>query len=186
MLTKKEECTLHQWVSLNPYYYEKVSYGYDHWIPMNLTLDDFIQKVADGYYFSAIYDSIRFNKESFLSSNIIVLPVKSIYTMDEYCQKQYVESKPLPTFCFDSPKKSKEGLNQFKLVYCFRDSINKTDYPTVYDALTEKVGYDQGQANRSGNAMITWYRGCEYGDRLLRSNIIYDASDILSSPNALF
>lgn len=158
----------------NPYSYTNL---YQEWMQREMTLDELIRYIKEGHYWSALYNSFRiFSKKTFQSTHCVLLNVSSLFTLEEYIMDLHKKGLLLPTFGYTN-NNVKNGLNTFKIVYCFENPIDAINFPSIYDAVCRKIGFNQGDNCKSGNAMV--WRHCGGGDecRFIRTDLIYEDWD---------
>lgn len=171
-------CTLHQWVSSCPGEKGTVGYYYNDWRKERLSLETFVEKIQDGHYWTNVYTSFEKKKQTFVSTQSICLIVKSGYMMPEYLHQMEEAGGPMPTFAYVPDHRCKNGIFQFRMVYCFDEEITRTQYEMVFNALAKAISYNpKDHSWYAGQAMIAAYAGCDEEGEIEMYGTIYQISD---------
>lgn len=178
---KDTEIKIHQGVSKNPIYGKSYSYGcYIDWFQPTITVNELIRFIEGGHSWTSIYSPVyELKKTTFQSTNALVFNIKSIFTMSQYIEQMKSKGLMIPTFAY-TPKVS-DGMNQFKLVYCFKDAIINANFAEVYNNLSEKIQFDQGTSAKPGNAMTQTHCGCGSDGYVVKYGLVYGLKDVLES-----
>ena len=95
---------------------------------IELSVDEFVAKITEGYSFCALMKDNWRNKENFKCTSMLVYDVDhSDVEMNEYISKLDV----VPTFAYTSPS-DKDGDRRFRIIYCLDFNICTLDeYYTI-------------------------------------------------------
>jgi len=151
------------------------------WEVRRMTPETLLQLVRQGYNWSNVFSDLsceyKMKKDTFISSNCIVIDTYNDKTKEELINASQQPDFLKPTFFYPHPVK-----DSIKLVYCFREKLTPLNYATVYDNVWKRVGVSQDMNHRAGNGMMQKNKG-NTNDSVMcsLSNIIYDIEDFSCS-----
>lgn len=177
MLNKTEGCILHQWVSSYPCK-GNVGYFFDNWRKEEVSLETLAEKIQGGHLWTNVYTSSEKKKQTFQSTQSICLIVKTDCMMTDYLQQMEDAGVPMPTFAYVPDHRCKNGIFQFRMVYCFDEDITRTQYEMVFNALAKAISYNpKDHSWYAGQSMIATYAGCDDEGEIEMYGHIYQISD---------
>ena len=180
-----------------------------------LTIDEFVEKIINGYSFCALY-SYEVGKKLYINSN-----VRPYYTepteKDGYMKRcikrtDYWKSTQIisvdidetnhkdiekyltlltyqPTFTYTtfSDRLKNNGMRRFRLVYVFDRQLNKEEFKALSTALHKKVSHDTVEAIKDscGKRLDQYFCGTHTGAEIYKSYHIYTIADIEGYNEAL-
>lgn len=180
-----------------------------------LTVDEFVEKIINGYSFCALYE-YEVGKKVYINSN-----VRPYYTepteKDGYMKRcikrtDYWKSTQIisvdidetnykdiekylthltyqPTFTYTtfSDKQKNNGMRRFRLVYVFDKQLGKEEFKALSTALHKKVSYDTVEAIKDscGKRLDQYFCGTGRNAEVYKSYNIYSISDIEGYNEAL-
>ena len=180
-----------------------------------LTVDEFVEKIINGYSFCALY-SYEVGKKVYINSNVrpyYTEPTekdgymkRSIKRTDYWKSTQVISvdidetnhkdiEKYLtlltyqPTFTYTtfSDKLKNNGMRRFRLVYVFDRQLNKEEFKALSTALHKKVSYDTVEAIKDscGKRLDQYFCGTGRNAEIYKSYNIYTIADIEGYNEAL-
>nr|DAN76839.1 MAG TPA: hypothetical protein [Caudoviricetes sp.] len=180
-----------------------------------LTVDEFVEKIINGYSFCALYE-YEVGKKLYINSN-----VRPYYTepterdgymkrcikrtdywkstqvisvdIDETNHKDiekyltHLTYQPTITYTTFSDKLKNNGMRRFRLVYVFDRQLNKEEFKALSTALHKKVSYDTVEAVKDscGKRLDQYFCGTHTGAEIYKSYNIYSIEDIEGYNEAL-
>lgn len=180
-----------------------------------LTIDEFVEKITNGYSFCALY-SYEVGKKLYINSNVrpyYTEPVekdgymKRCVKRTDYWKSTQIISVDIdetnhkdiekyltlltyqPTFTYTtfSDKQKNNGMRRFRLVYVFDRQLNKEEFKALSTALHKKVTKDTVEAIKDscGKRLDQYFCGTGRGAEVYKSYNIYNISDIEGYNEAL-
>ena len=180
-----------------------------------LTVDEFVEKIINGYSFCALY-SYEVGKKLYINSNVrpyYTEPtekdgyMKRCIKRTDYWKSTQVISVDIdetnhkdiekyltlltyqPTFTYTtfSDKLKNNGMRRFRLVYVFDRQLNKEEFKALSTALHKKVTKDTVEAVKDscGKRLDQYFCGTHTGAEIYKSYNIYTIADIEGYNEAL-
>jgi len=180
-----------------------------------LTIDEFVEKIINGYSFCALY-SYEVGKKLYINSNVrpyYTEPVekdgymKRCIKRTDYWKSTQIISVDIdetnhkdiekyltlltyqPTFTYTtfSDKQKNNGMRRFRLVYVFDRQLNKEEFKALSTALHKKVTKDTVEAVKDscGKRLDQYFCGTHTGAEIYKSYNIYTIADIEGYNEAL-
>lgn len=102
-----------------------------------LTLDDFSDKISQGYSFCHIFKEDKRKNENFLYTNFVCVDVddSKVSLIDFLAGIDYQ-----PTIAYTTFSNGIDDLYAFRLLYFFDNEITKELYPILYDSICSQIG----------------------------------------------
>lgn len=180
-----------------------------------LTVDEFVEKIINGYSFCALY-SYEVGKKLYINSNVrpyYTEPtekdgyMKRCVKRTDYWKSTQVISVDIdetnhkdiekyltlltyqPTFTYTtfSDRLKNNGMRRFRLVYVFDRQLNKEEFKALSTALHKKVTKDTVEAVKDscGKRLDQYFCGTHTGAEIYKSYNIYSIEDIEGYNEAL-
>ena len=180
-----------------------------------LTIDEFVEKIINGYSFCALY-SYEVGKKLYINSNVrpyYTEPVekdgymKRCIKRTDYWKSTQVISvdidetnhkdiekylthltyQPTITYTTFSDRLKNNGMRRFRLVYVFDRQLNKEEFKALSTALHKKVTKDTVEAVKDscGKRLDQYFCGTGRGAEIYKSYNIYSIEDIEGYNEAL-
>ena len=180
-----------------------------------LTIDEFVEKIINGYSFCALY-SYEVGKKVYINSNVrpyYTEPVekdgymKRCIKRTDYWKSTQIISVDIdetnhkdiekyltlltyqPTFTYTtfSDRLKNNGMRRFRLVYVFDRQLNKEEFKALSTALHKKVSHDTVEAIKDscGKRLDQYFCGTGRGAEIYKSYNIYTIADIEGYNEAL-
>ena len=180
-----------------------------------LTIDEFVEKIINGYSFCALY-SYEVGKKLYINSNVrpyYTEPtekdgyMKRCIKRTDYWKSTQVISVDIdetnhkdiekyltlltyqPTFTYTtfSDRLKNNGMRRFRLVYVFDRQLNKEEFKALSTALHKKVTKDTVEAVKDscGKRLDQYFCGTHTGAEIYKSYNIYTIADIEGYNEAL-
>ena len=180
-----------------------------------LTIDEFVEKIINGYSFCALYE-YEVGKKVYINSNVrpyYTEPIekdgymKRCIKRTDYWKSTQVISVDIdetnhkdiekyltlltyqPTFTYTtfSDKQKNNGMRRFRLVYVFDRQLNKEEFKALSTALHKKVAKDTVEAIKDscGKRLDQYFCGTGRNAEVYKSYNIYNISDIEGYDEAL-
>ena len=180
-----------------------------------LTIDEFVEKIINGYSFCALY-SYEVGKKLYINSNVrpyYTEPTekdgymkRSIKRTDYWKSTQVISVdidetnhkdiekyltlltyQPTITYTTFSDRLKNNGMRRFRLVYVFDRQLNKEEFKALSTALHKKVTKDTVEAVKDscGKRFDQYFCGTGRGAEIYKSYNIYTIADIEGYNEAL-
>ena len=180
-----------------------------------LTVDEFVGKIINGYSFCALY-SYEVGKKVYINSNVrpyYTEPtekdgyMKRCIKRTDYWKSTQIVSVDIdetnykdiekylthltyqPTFTYTtfSDKQKNNGMRRFRLVYVFDRQLDKEEFKALSTALHKKVSHDTVEAIKDscGKRLDQYFCGTGRNAEVYKSYNIYSISDIEGYNEAL-
>lgn len=180
-----------------------------------LTVDEFVEKIINGYSFCALY-SYEVGKKLYINSNVRpyyteptekdgymkrcikrtdywkstqIISVDIDETNHKDIEKYLTHLTYQPTFTYTtfSDRLKNNGMRRFRLVYVFDRQLNKEEFKALSTALHKKVTKDTVEAIKDscGKRLDQYFCGTHTGAEIYKSYNIYNISDIEGYNEAL-
>ncbi|WP_449024071.1 hypothetical protein [Prevotella pallens] len=180
-----------------------------------LTIDEFVEKIINGYSFCALY-SYEVGKKVYINSNVRpyyteptekdgymkrcikrtdywkstqIISVDIDETNHKDIEKYLTHLTYQPTFTYTtfSDRLKNNGMRRFRLVYVFDRQLNKEEFKALSTALHKKVTKDTVEAvkDNCGKRLDQYFCGTGRGAEIYKSYNIYNISDIEGYNEAL-
>jgi hypothetical protein len=180
-----------------------------------LTIDEFVEKIINGYSFCALY-SYEVGKKLYINSNVrpyYTEPtekdgyMKRCIKRTDYWKSTQIVSVDIdetnykdiekylthltyqPTFTYTtfSDKQKNNGMRRFRLVYVFDRQLDKEEFKALSTALHKKVSHDTVEAIKDscGKRLDQYFCGTGRNAEVYKSYNIYSISDIEGYNEAL-
>lgn len=180
-----------------------------------LTIDEFVEKIINGYSFCALY-SYEVGKKLYINSNVRpyyteptekdgymkrcikrtdywkstqVISVDIDETNHKDIEKYLTHLTYQPTFTYTtfSDRLKNNGMRRFRLVYVFDRQLNKEEFKALSTALHKKVTKDTVEAvkDNCGKRLDQYFCGTGRGAEIYKSYNIYSIEDIEGYNDAL-
>lgn len=141
-----------------------------------LTLDEFCDKISQGYSFCHIFkDNVRRN-ENFIKTNFICIDVddSKVSLIDFLVGIDYQ-----PTIAYTTFSNGIDDLYAFRLLYFFDSEITKELYPILYDSICSQIGLLDTKDN-CGRKIAQLMNGNSKDDvELIKSDRVYTFSTFI-------
>ena len=139
------------------------------WDDVTLSLEDFIDRIRDGYSYCHIYSGNRRLKSEFRYSQVVSIDV------DDTCinMNRFIESCSIkPTFSYETFSNGIDGFYSYRLVFVFAEKLSGECYPLVYDRLCTLCGLEDTK-DHCGKVLTQLMNGTTHDAGLYVSNNIY-------------
>lgn len=158
-----------------------------HYTTETMGIDDFINKVKEGYPFNSVMSKKKFNAKEktqydFRQTSFVSLDFDNV---PDTFEKAYAETDLVPTFAYTTPNDGKPGKgNRFRFVYAMSQPITSiAEYKAIYLSITSRFGLETDNSLKSGVQNIG---GMSASGRLKITYNIYDKEEFLDKTNYNF
>lgn len=145
-----------------------------------LTLDDFSDKISQGYSFCHIFKEDKRKNENFLYTNFVCVDVDDsvVSLFDFLCT---IEAQP--TIAYTTYSNGIDNLYAYRLLYFFDKEIIKEVYPVLYDSICTSIGLENTKDN-CGRILAQLMNGnAKVNIELIKSDKIYSLSRFINDFN---